>query len=65
MAGWARQRGLWLTLGVLALLLVLLAVLQYRWIGEIGRAESERRRAQAERSACVSPRASTASWGAR
>jgi signal transduction histidine kinase len=51
MVGWARQRGLWLTLGVLALLLVLLAVLQYRWIGEIGRAESERRHAQAERSA--------------
>jgi signal transduction histidine kinase len=49
MMGWARERGLWLTTGVLALLLVLLAVLQYRWIGEIGRAEAERRRAQAER----------------
>ena len=51
MVRWARERGLWLTLGVLALLLVLLAVLQYRWTGEIGRAEAERRQAQAERSA--------------
>lgn len=49
MARWARDQGLWLTLGVLALLLVVLAVLQYRWTGEIGRAESERRQAQVER----------------
>jgi signal transduction histidine kinase len=51
MRRWARDQGLWLTLGVLALLLVALAVLQYRWTGEIGRAESERRQAQVERQA--------------
>jgi signal transduction histidine kinase len=46
-----RQYGLWLTLSFLALLLVLLGALQYRWIGEIGRAEAERRQAQLDRSA--------------
>src|SRR5512143_383544 len=51
MRRWARDQGLWLTLSVLALLLVVLAVLQYRWTGEIGRAESERRQAQVERQA--------------
>ncbi len=51
MVRWAREHGLWLTLGVLALLLVALAVLQYQWIGEIGRAEAERRQAQVERQA--------------
>jgi signal transduction histidine kinase len=40
-----------LLLGVLALLLALLAVLQYRWIGEVGRAEGERLRAGLESSA--------------
>ncbi len=48
---WREKYGLHLTLGVLAVLLVLLAALQYRWIGEIGRADSERRRTQIERSA--------------
>jgi signal transduction histidine kinase len=33
---------LWASLGVLALLCSVLAVLQYRWIGEISRAEQER-----------------------
>ncbi len=46
-----RDRGLWLTLAVLTVLLVVLAALQYRWIGEIGRAEGERRQARLERSA--------------
>ena len=46
-----KDRGLWLTLGALAVLLVVLAALQYRWISEIGRAEAERRRTQLERSA--------------
>ena len=47
----ARDRGLWLTLAALTVLLVVLAALQYRWIGEIGRAEAERRQAHLERSA--------------
>jgi signal transduction histidine kinase len=47
----AKDRGLWLTLSALTLLLVALAALQYRWISEIGRAEAERRQAQLERSA--------------
>ncbi len=51
MVRWPRQHGLWLTLAALAALLVALALLQYRWIGEIGRAEAERRQAQLERSA--------------
>jgi signal transduction histidine kinase len=46
----ARDRGLWLTLAVLTVLLVLLAGLQYRWTSEIGRAEAERRQTQLERS---------------
>jgi signal transduction histidine kinase len=40
-----------MTLGVLAVLLVVLAVLQYRWLGDLGRAEAERRQAQLERAA--------------
>lgn len=48
---WPRQYGLWITLAFLALLLLLLGALQYRWIGEIGRAEAERRQAQLDRSA--------------
>src|SRR5512138_2079342 len=51
MVRWARQHAVWLALSVLATLLVVLAVLQYRWTGEIGRAEAERRQAQLERSA--------------
>jgi len=45
------DRSALLLLGVLALLLTLLAVLQYRWIGEVGRAEGERLRANIEGSA--------------
>jgi len=48
---WRERHGLHLTLGILAVLLVLLAAQQYRWVGEIGRADSERRRTQIERSA--------------
>ncbi len=47
----AKDRGLWLTLAALTVLLVVLAALQYRWTSEIGRAEAERRQAQLERSA--------------
>jgi signal transduction histidine kinase len=47
----AKDRGLWLTLAALTVLLVALAALQYRWISEIGRAEAERRQGQLERSA--------------
>jgi signal transduction histidine kinase len=47
---WPRRYGLWITLAFLALLLSLLGALQYRWIGEIGRAEAERRQAQLDRS---------------
>ncbi|HXK08547.1 MAG TPA: HAMP domain-containing sensor histidine kinase [Vicinamibacteria bacterium] len=49
--GKTRDRGLWLTLAALTVLLVVLAVLQYRWVSEIGRAEAERRQVQLERSA--------------
>ncbi len=45
----AKDRGLWLTLAALTVLLVVLAGLQYRWISEIGRAEAERRQGQLER----------------
>ena len=49
--GWkARDRGLWLTLAALTVLLVVLAALQYKWTSEIGRAEAERRQTQLERS---------------
>jgi signal transduction histidine kinase len=48
---WREKHGLHVTLGILAVLLVLLAAQQYRWVGEIGRADSERRRTQIERSA--------------
>jgi signal transduction histidine kinase len=47
----ARDRGLWVTLAGLTVLLAVLAMLQYRWTSEIGRAEAERRQAQLERSA--------------
>ncbi len=47
----AKDRGLWLTLAALTVLLVALAALQYRWTSEIGRAEAERRQTQLERSA--------------
>jgi signal transduction histidine kinase len=46
----AKDRGLWLTLAALTVLLVVLAALQYRWTSEIGRAEAERRQSQLERS---------------
>jgi signal transduction histidine kinase len=46
----AKDRGLWLTLAALTVLLVVLAALQYRWTSEIGRAEAERRQTQLERS---------------
>jgi len=49
-SGKARDRGLWLTLVALTVLLVVLAALQYRWTSEIGRAEAERRQTQLERS---------------
>jgi signal transduction histidine kinase len=49
--GKARDRGLWLTLAALTVLLVVLAMLQYRWTSEISQAEAERRQAQLERSA--------------
>jgi hypothetical protein len=49
--GKKRDRGLWLTLAALSVLLLVLGALQYRWVSEIGRAEAERRRAQLERSA--------------
>ncbi|HYN05552.1 MAG TPA: hypothetical protein VE359_24110, partial [Vicinamibacteria bacterium] len=45
-----KDRGLWLTLAALTVLLVVLAVLQYRWTSEIGRAEADRRQTQLERS---------------
>ena len=45
-----KDRGLWLTLVALTVLLVVLAALQYRWTSEIGRAAAERRQAQLERS---------------
>lgn len=42
---------MWLLVGVLTVLLGLLAMLQYRWTGEIGRAEAERQQHRLERSA--------------
>ncbi len=51
MVGWARRHAVWIALSVLTALLVVLAVLQYRWTGEIGRAEAERGQVQLERSA--------------
>ena len=45
----AKDRGLWVTLAALTVLLVALAGLQYRWVSEIGRAEAERRQGQLER----------------
>ena len=42
---------MWLLVGSLAVLLGLLAMLQYRWAGEIGRAEAERQQHRLERSA--------------
>jgi signal transduction histidine kinase len=47
----ATDRGLWLTLFALTVLLVVLGVLQYRWVSEIGEAEGQRRQAQLERAA--------------
>jgi hypothetical protein len=41
-----KDRGPWLGLATLTALLVVLAVLQYRWVSEIGRAEAGRRQAQ-------------------
>lgn len=46
----AKDRGLWLTLAALTVLLVVLAALQYRWTSELGRGEAERRQTQLERS---------------
>ena len=40
-----------MTLGVLAALLAVLAVLQNRWLGDLGRADAERQKAQIERAA--------------
>jgi len=51
MVRWLRQHAVWIALSVLTVLLALLALLQYRWTGEIGRAEAERRQVQLERSA--------------
>jgi signal transduction histidine kinase len=48
---WPRLNALWITLGVLAVLLVLLAALQYRWLGDLGRGVAERRQSQLERAA--------------
>lgn len=45
-----RDRGTWLLVGALAVLLAVLAALQYHWTGEIGRAEAERGRARLTRS---------------
>jgi len=59
-----RDRSALLLLGFLALLLTLLALLQYRWIGEVGRAEGERLRANLEGSAGASPRPSIERWAA-
>jgi signal transduction histidine kinase len=49
MIRWPRERGTWLVVGVLVVLLGLLAALQYRWTGEIGRAEADRQRARLDR----------------
>jgi len=45
------NRGLWLILAVLALLVGVLGSLQYRWTHEIGRAAAERRQADLQRAA--------------
>jgi signal transduction histidine kinase len=42
MVRWPRVQRLWLLVAALALLLGVLAVLQYRWVGEVGRAERRR-----------------------
>jgi signal transduction histidine kinase len=42
MVRWPRFHRLWLLVATLALLLGVLAVLQYRWVGEIGRGERQR-----------------------
>jgi signal transduction histidine kinase len=47
----AKDRGLWLTLSALTVLVVVLGVLQYRWVSEIGQAEGQLRQAQLERAA--------------
>jgi len=47
----AKDRGLWLTLSALTVLVVALAGLQYRWVSELGQAEAQRRQAQLERAA--------------
>jgi signal transduction histidine kinase len=51
MVRWPREYGVWLLVGALAVLLALLAALQYHWTGEIGRAEGERQRRRLERAA--------------
>jgi signal transduction histidine kinase len=48
---WPRQNALWITLGVLSVLLVLLAALQNRWLSDLGRAEAETRQIRIERAA--------------
>jgi signal transduction histidine kinase len=47
----SRERGPWLVLVVLTVLLVVLGLLQYRWTREIGRAAAERRQADLQRAA--------------
>jgi signal transduction histidine kinase len=51
MVRWPREGGIWLLVAVLAVLLGVLAALQYHWTGEIGRAEAERQRARLDREA--------------
>ena len=48
---WPREGRLWLLVAVLAVLLGILAALQYHWVGEIGRAERDRLQAALEDSA--------------
>jgi hypothetical protein len=48
---WPRAEKLWLVVVVVAVLLAVLAVLQYRWVGAIGRAERDRMQAALEASA--------------
>ena len=47
----SRDRGPWLVLSVLTVLLVVLGFLQYQWTREIGRAAAERRQADLQRAA--------------
>ena len=47
----SRERGPWVVLSVLAILLVVLGLLQYRWTREIGQAAAERRQADLQRAA--------------